>query len=321
LALFWSLPALLAGVGTVGYRLAERWSWFNSLYVAIITLATIGHGETFATSTAGRWLTLVLAFGGVSTFAVAATELLGTIVTGELGAFWGSWRMGKQIDALVGHVIVCGYGPIGRRVCAELVAAHVPVVAIDRRNEALVAARAAGVLFEPGNAADEDLLRRVGIARARALVVVAGSDSDSVLITMTARLLQPELAIVSRAEEESTVGKLQHAGATRVASPNAIAGGRIAQAVLHPAVIDAQLEVKEELVAPGSPLDGKTVGACGLRDHRGHILVAIRRLDGQVTFDPEDDAPVATGDTLITLSRRTRLSRTDALALAPLAGS
>jgi voltage-gated potassium channel len=317
LALFWSLPALLVGVGTVGYRLTERWSWFNSFYVAIVTLTSIGYGDRAATSMAGRWLTLALAFGGVSTFALAATELLGVIITGDLRAFWVRWRMEKRIDALVGHVIVCGYGRIGRRVCAELVAAHVPVVAIDRRNEALLAGRADGVLYELGDAADEDTLRRAGVTRARALVVVAGADPDSVLITMTARLLRPELAIVSRAEEESTVSKLLHAGATRVASPNAIAGGRIAQAVLHPAVIDAHLEVEEQLVGPGSPLDGKTVGASGLRDHRGHILVAIRRPDGQVTFDPDDDVPVATGDTLITLSRRTRSSGTDALALAP----
>jgi voltage-gated potassium channel len=301
LVVFWSLPALLVAVGTVGYHLTERWSWFGSLYVAVITLTSMGHAETFPVTAAGRAFTIVLAYGGVSTFAVAAAELLSTLVTGELRVYLGRWRMSHRIEALEGHVIVCGYGHIGRRVCAELVAARVPVVAIDRRNEALVAARAAGVLIEEGDATAEDTLKRAGIAHARALIAVAGADPDSVLITMTARLLAPALVIVSRADEEVTVSKLLHAGATRATSPTAIAGGRIAQTVLHPAVIDAHLEVEEELVGPGSPLDGKTVGTSGLRAHRGHILVAIRRRDGQVTFDPDDDVSVATGDTLITL--------------------
>jgi voltage-gated potassium channel len=317
LILFWSLPALLAGAGMVGYRLTERWSWFDSLYSAVVTLTSIGHGNTYPFTRLGRALTLVLAFGGVSTFAVAATELLASIVTGELAAFLRKWRMQKRIDALEGHVIVCGYGHIGPRVCAEIASAGVPVVVVDRRAEALAAAREAGALTEQGDAAVDETLKRAGIARARALVAVAGGDSDSVLITMTARLLQPRLAIVARAEQEDTVHKLLHAGATRAASPHAIAGGLIAQAVLHPAVIDAHLELEEQLVGQGSPLDGKTVGASGLRAHRGHILVAIRRGDGQVTFDPDDDVSVAAGDTLITLSRRERLDGTGVLALSP----
>jgi voltage-gated potassium channel len=317
LLLFWSLPALLIGVGAVGYRLTEGWPWFDALYAAVVTLASIGHGDTYAVSLPGRLVTLVLAFGGVSTFALAATELLGAILTGELRQFLGNRRMRNRIDALEGHVIVCGYGHVGRRVSAELVAAGVSVVAIDRRAEAVAAARGAGVLVEEGDAAADETLRRAGIARARALVAAAGADPDSVLITMTARLLQPELPVVSCADDEATVSKLLHAGATRAASPNAIAGGRIAQAVLHPAIIDARLEVEEQLVAAGSPLDGKTVGTSGLRARRGHILVAIRRGDGQVTFDPDDDVPVASGDTLITLTHRARPEGTDVLALSP----
>jgi len=123
---------------------------------------------------------------------------------------------------------------------------------------------------------------------------------DKKRITMTARLLS-QLPILARAEEESAVAKLLRAGATQTARPNAIAGWRMAQAVLHPAVLDADLQMEEQLVLPGSPLDGKTVRQSGLRARRGRLLVAIRRRDGRVAFNPEDDAPVSAGDVLITL--------------------
>jgi voltage-gated potassium channel len=315
LLLFWSLPVVLIGVGTLGYRVIERWPWFDSLYVTVVTLTSMGYGDKHAPSIAGRVLTIGLALGGISTIAVAATELLGMFITGELRDFWGRWRMGKRIDALEHHVIVCGYGQVGQHVCADLLEASVPVVAIDRSAAPLEAARDAGVHLVVGDATSDAALRSAGIDRARALVAVAGADADNVLITMTARLLRPLMTIVSSVEDDSTVPKLVRAGATRTASPAAIAGGRMAQAVLRPSVLDADLEMEEQLVGPGSALDGKTVGTSGLRARRGQILVAIKRRDGRLAFDPEDDAPVDAGDTLITLCRRGQGS--DAFALSP----
>ena len=321
-----SAPAVLIGIGTAGYRALEGWSWFDSFYVAVITLTSIGYGQRAPLTIAGRVFTMVLALGGIFTVAFVATKLLSTIITGELRDFWGKRRMAKRIDALEQHVIVCGYGHVGQHVCADLLAAGVPVVVIDRGDAALGAAREAGAHTLLGDAIADATLNRAGIDRARALVAAAGADSDNVLITMTARLLRPGLPIVSRAEEDATVPKLLRAGATRTVSPYVMAGGCIAQAVLRPAVLDfvedatrkgeADLQLEEQLVRPGSVLDGKTVGTSGLRSWSGLILVAIKHRDGQLAFDPEDDALVVAGDTLITLGRREQLGRADALALA-----
>ena len=230
----------------------------------------------------GRVFTMALALGGIFTVAVAATELLSTIITGELRDFLGKRRMRKRIDALEQHVIVCGYGHVGQHVCADLLGRGVPFV-VDRslRRPPLSRrprdARAHAVL---GDATEDATLRRAGIERARALIAVAGTDADNVLITMTARLLCPTLPIVARAEEDGTVPKLLIARALRrTVSPHAIAGGRMAQAVLRPAVLDfievatskehTDLQMEEQLVPPGSPLDGKTVGTSGLRSPAG----------------------------------------------------
>ncbi len=325
LLVFASVPAVLIGIGTVGYRFLEGWSWFYSFYVAVITLTSIGHGETAYLSTSGHLFTMALALGGIFTVAIAATELLSTIITGELRDYLGKWRMGKRIETLEQHVIVCGHGHVGQHVCADLLGAGAHVVVIDRQEAALSAATDAGAHSVLGDATADATLSRAGIGRARALIAVAGTDSDNVLITMTARLLCPTLPIVARAEDEATVQKLERAGANRIVSPHAIAGGVMAQAVLRPAVLDfvedatwkghPDLRLDEQLVGPGSPLDGRTVGTSGLRTQLGLILVAIKHQDGQLAFNPGDDAPVAAGDTLITLGSREQLGRADALAL------
>jgi voltage-gated potassium channel len=157
-----------------------------------------------------------------------------------------------------------------------------------------------------GDATTEDALTAARIDRARAVIAVTDGDPDNLLITLTARQLRPDMPIVATAEDESTMPKLRRAGATRATSPDAIAGGRIASAVLRPAVLQAGVEMDEELVRPGSVFDGKTVKASGLRDRRGPILVAIKRFDGSLVFNPEDDAPIGAGDTLIMLRQRAR---------------
>jgi voltage-gated potassium channel len=325
---FASAPALLIAVGTVGYRITEGWSWFDSFYVAVITLTSIGYGDKHAFSIAGRVLTMVLALGGISTVAIAAAELLGIVVTGAFHDFLGQRRMKKRIGALDQHVIVCGYGHVGEQVCVQLLGAGIPVVVIDRRDAvftALVAARDVGAHVMVGDAAADETLMHAGIKRARALIAVAGSDADNVLITMTARSLRPDLTIVSRVEDARAVPNLLRAGATRTVSLRAIAGRRIAQAVLRPVALDfieetigqahPDLQMREQLVRPGSLLDGQTVGTSGFRSWHGLMLVAIKHRDGELTFDPADDAPIVAGDTLITLGRREGKERADALAL------
>ncbi len=302
LVAFCSAPALLIVAGTLGYHAIERWRWFDSLYVAVTTLTSLGSGNKYPSSEAGRALTVALALLGVSTLAVAGAELLGAFVTGELREFWRSRTMARRIESLEHHVIVCGFGQVGRQICARLRAGGVAVVAVDRRDGPLARARDTGVYPVLGDAGLDDTLRSAGIDRARALVAAAGSDPDNVVITMTARLLHPALPIVSCSESEASIPKLVRAGATRTASPHVIAGERIAEAVLRPSAAQADLQLREELVRPGGPLDGQTVGAGGLRAPGGPVLVAIRRRDGQVAFNPADAVRVHAGDVVITLN-------------------
>jgi voltage-gated potassium channel len=319
-----SIPLALVVLGTAGYHLIEGWPLFDALYMSVTTLTTIGYAEVHPLSTAGRAFTIVLALGGIFTLFFATAEFLRAVISGELSSHLGRHRMQKKIANLSGHIIICGYGRVGRQVCNEFSAAGVPFVIVDKVPERLADFALAAGHPLVGDATDDALLREAGIDRARAVVVVVASDADNVFITMSARLLAERVPIVARAEEAASVPKLLRAGANRVISPHVIGGGRVAQAVLRPAVLDfievatrsehLDLQIEEVPVAPGSGLDGRTVAMTGVRADIGLILVAVKQASGHMLFNPPDGAALGAGDTLIVLGKREQLDRADRLA-------
>jgi voltage-gated potassium channel len=209
-------------------------------------------------------------------------------------------------------------------VCSEFSAAHVPFVVIDKAAERVADFAWPHGHLIIGDATDDSVLRDAGLERARAVVVVVASDADNVFITMSARLLAERVPIVARAEDAAAIPKLTRTGASRVISPHAIGGGRVAQAVLRPAVLDfievatrsehLDLQIEELSVPAGSGLDGRTIAATGVRGEIGLILVAVKQRNGHMLFNPPDSAALAAGDTLIVLGKRQQLDRADRLA-------
>jgi voltage-gated potassium channel len=320
-----SLPVLLLVGGTLGYWLIERdYTLFDALYMTVITLTTVGYEEVHKLSTAGRAFTIILLLVGVFTLAYAASELVRTVVTGELRDLLGKQLMERSLSALRDHMIVCGYGRMGRLVCHEFSKQGLPFVIIDRRQEAMDQMRLEHGIPLVGDATSDEVLRRAGVERARALVTVASSDADNLFITLSARLLNHKLFIVARAENEAAEQKLKRAGATRVVAPYVIGGYRVAQAVLRPAVVDfielatrtehLDLQIEETRVQAGSQLAGKTLLDCQVRQTLGVIIVAIKRHHGQMVFNPPGDAQMEPGDTLISLGRREQLDQLELLA-------
>jgi len=317
------VPAGLIAFGTAGYVILEGWSWFDALYMTVMTITTVGYGEVHKLDAAGRAFTIVLMLSGIFTLFYAAGELIRAIVNGEVQSALGRYRMEQSLARLNYHVIVCGYGRMGRLVCQEFENGGVPYVVIDRA-EVLVDFRRPHGIALAGDAASDDVLRRAGIDRARALVAVLGTDADNLYITMSARLLSEELFIVARAENELSKAKLQRAGANRSVSPYAIGGERVAGAVLRPAVVDfielatrsahMDLQIEETLVAPHSPLVGTVLKDSQLRQEYGLILVAIKKPDGAMLFNPPSETTIAGNDILITLGPRKQLDRLEALA-------
>jgi voltage-gated potassium channel len=317
------LAVLLLG-GTLGYQVLGGWGWLDALYMTVITITTVGFHEVRPLGTVGRLFTMVLALGGVFTAFYAAAELIRAVVTGEIRTVLGRQRMENLLAQLHDHLVVCGFGRMGRLVCEEFSAAGLPFVVIDRNPLVLEDFSIRHGIPLSGDATADDVLKRARVQRARALVTAAASDADNLYVAMSARFLNEKLFIVARAESESAEMKLVRAGANRVVSPYSIGGHRVAQAVLRPNAMEflelatrsahLELQIEETELRGGSPLVGQSLKASPVRSELGIIVVAIKKPDGKMVFNPTPETVLEARDVLITLGRRQQLDRLETMA-------
>ncbi|NPA31468.1 MAG: potassium channel protein [Chloroflexi bacterium] len=313
----------LVGLGALGYRVLEHYTWTEALYMTLITLSTVGFGEVRPLSPAGRWFTMGLIVLGVGTGAYAFGALTEYIVSGELQGTLVRRRRMATLKKMRNHYIVCGCGRVGLQVALELQRLRLPLVVVDADEEALERCRQHDLLYLEGEPTEDEILHAAGIERARGLVAVLDSDADNLFVVLTARELNPDLTIVAQAVSDGAAQKLYRAGADRVVSPYTMAGHRMAGLLVRPYVIafldatlrspDLELWLEEIRVAEDSELVGKTLAEADIRARSGANVLAIARGDRQMDWSPQ--VRIQAGDVLIVLGRREQI-----LALARLAG-
>ena len=312
---------LLSGVlvlGTLGYAWIEGWSILDSLYMTVITVTTVGFGEVIPLSDAGRWFTILLVCAGVAT-GFAAAGVLGRAVLSN-SPLRARKRMQKAIDQLSDHVILCGHGRLGHIVRRELELAERPFVVVESDEDVFHNLAEERVMCIQGDATEEAVLRAAGVERAAGVIAAIGSEVGNVFITLTTRELNTECSIVARAENPSTEDKLKRVGATRVVTPYALGGRRLAQAFLRPGAVDlADLAIgcassKHEMLIEEIPLSAvegsqdRSLASLQLRTQFGLIAVGVRHAsDGELYFNPPADKPLHTGDRLMVLGEREQL--------------
>jgi len=309
----YSLLILVAIVtlGTVGYSFIEDWPLFDSLYMTIITLATVGFREVAPLSDQGKAFTILLIVFGASIIAYSAGSLIRFTVEGQLRQIMGRKKVEKQIGKIEAHYIICGYGRIGNLICKEFQAKPLPFVVVEKDPELCAKLAEEGVLFVQGDATDDETLETAGIRRAKGLITAVTSDTENVYITLTARGLNPSLFILARSGEEGSELKLRRAGASKVISPYVIGATRMAQAILRPSVVDfieiataghnLELQLEEIRIRNASRLAGKNLINSGIRKELGIIIVGIKKGDGNMVFNPASETLIEAGDVLITL--------------------
>jgi voltage-gated potassium channel len=311
-----ALLATILLIGTVGFMALEGWAPIDALYTAVLVVSTLGFSDLRPTDTAGRVLTIVLIGGGVGTLYYLVGALAQTVIEDQLD--WGRRRsMDQQITHLSDHYIVCGYGRVGHETCRQLAQQGRPFVVVDNDPARVDRVRGDGHLVLQGDASDDTVLKRAGVARARGLLTAVKSDAGNVYITLSARALNPRLFIVARAATAEAEHKLTIAGASRVISPYVLGGRSMAGMALRPAVMDflellvhsddLAMWLEEVLVRPGSSLDGVSVGEARLREEAGITILAVRGAAGRITVNPTPDVVLQAGDTLIALGTRTTL--------------
>lgn len=315
-----AVSLLLFCIVVMGAVVGYRWlggpgvSFLDALYMAVITVATVGYSEVV--STAGHpalrvFNIFVILFGiGILLYVFSASTAF--IVEGELHDIFRRRKMLKQIRDMEGHFIVCGAGETGHYVVQELLKTGHPLVVIDHDQERLEKIQHLGDFpVLEGDAADEEVLTRAGVGRARGLVSVLPEDKDNLLVTVTVRQLNTKLRIVARCIDAKMIDRLVRAGANAAVSPNMIGGMRLASELIRPYVVSfldlmlrdtvKTMRVEEIKVEQGSPWVGKTLQQTQLHKRFELLALALHRADGGLKYSPSDESVLAEGDVIVVL--------------------
>jgi len=304
---------MILALGTIGYMQLEHWSFLDSLYMTVITITTVGYREVAQVSVPGQIFTIFIIFLGVGIIAYILGQVAQVMVDIQVRSLIGRRKLGQRVKSLKDHYILCGFGRIGSIISRELLANKIPMVVIDNNPEKKDALENEGIPYINDDATSDEVLIEAGIERAKGVVTVVASDADNLFITMTARGLNPGVYILARADGEATEKKLLRAGANQVVMPYLIGGHRMAQTIIKPAVTDfvdftfrskgIGLEMGEVKVGEGSRLKGITLVESGIRQELDVIIVAVRKRDGAMQFNPSSQTRIEAGDTLIALGK------------------
>jgi voltage-gated potassium channel len=322
-----SLVALVTVAGTLGYHWLGREqgaTWADALFMTVITITTIGYGEVIALNEIGRYFTILIAITGIGSLFYSLTVIMDYLVMSRVMDPLGERRMQREIRRLKNHIIIAGLGRVGRQAAVELHEAKVPFVIIDPRPETQVFASQHEYLSIQGDASDDSVLEQAGIQQARGLIVTSGDDASNLYIVLSARVLKPDLFIVSRAVDDTSVPKLVRAGANRAISPYAIGGRRLAHLILSPTVVDffdtvmmpgngeESLNLEGIKVPDSTRVTGRSLGELQLREATGAAVLVVLR-GTRVLPNPGPDLVLEGGDQLLALGTVEQLDRLEEL--------
>ena len=316
-----ALSTSLLVTGTLGFHWIEGQPLFDSFYFTLITLTTVGYGEIFELSNAGRHFNAILILAGFGVVFITLGMMAESYLELEALGYFGQRRIRRMIDKMSGHLIVCGIGRVGRGVIDRLKHSEVAFMAVDSSPSLKDWARETGVPLLTGDATLDGTLEQAGARRAKGLVAATSSDAVNVYITLSARVINPDLRIAARASDEEAKTKLLRAGANTVITPYAFTGDRIAQAMLRPessSILDLaaavehlewDLDIGEYCVTDRSRCCGKTLQESGLTDALNVIVLAVTRSGETLQFNPPSDTRIESGHVLVVLGRLQELDR------------
>jgi len=314
--------AVLFLAGTFGFMSLLDESWHAALYRTIVTASLTGLDST-PRGLGAELLTVAIVLSGVAIFGYFAAQIFDSIAHSVLGGAWRDKKRRKMIDQLRDHIIVCGYGRVGRRAGDELRAAGVRYVVLDFSEEALEHAREQDDLFVEGTGSEDDDLVRAGIDRARGIIVASDDDGDNLYITLSVKARRPGITVIARGSNEEAERKLKLAGADRVVTPYTTAGRVMAQLMIRPQVTSfvnamtssktPDLNLEEIEVTSTCGAVGHTIGDLGVASRTGANIVAVRRQSGALEMRPTKDTRLEESDVIVGLGSTDEIRKLEEL--------
>lgn len=312
------IVASIIVAGAAGFRYFEGFSWLDSFYTSVQTVTTVGFGDLTPASPGGRLFAIFLMITGAGTVLYSLSVLAQAVIQSEMVQSLDRRRKLKEMEKLEGHFIVCGAGRVGRRILRNLEKQQLPHVVIEQDETKLrdLDPEVANVII--GDATSEETLTKAGVKRARGLASCLPDDAANVYVVLTARGINPDLHIVARAVEEQAEPTLIRAGASRVVAPTIIGSQSMARALLKPAIADfmdsivaESLDLAFDEVAIGSRSSyvGKFLKDSEITRELSLIVVAIRRKDGELEYQPNGDTLIQEGDLLIVIGKAESVQR------------
>jgi len=315
-------------IGTLGFVFIAGYPWLDAVYMAIMTMTTVGYGEIRPLSQAARIFNTFYMLLGVSMLLLALGVMTQTIIEIQFGNLLGKRRVRKMIDQLENHYIVCGFGRVGRGAASELQQAGVKLVIIDRREDRVEWAMRNGYLACLGDSTRDETLKEVRLDKAAGLIAALATDAENLFAVISAKTLNPRIRVAARAAEEEAERKMRQVGADSVFAPYVMTGTRLAQSLLKPHVhqfldfattsIGLNVRIEQLEVQRGSDLTGRTLADLRIRSELKVIVLAIRRADGNMLFNPPADATIAPNDYLIVMGEPDPLRRLEARVMGTL---
>lgn len=301
-------------IGTVGYRLFGM-TWVDAVYQTVTTVTTVGFRELKPFGDREKLFTLAIVLTGVSSALYTLTLVMQSVVEGQIREFVGRRRMDKRIADMQDHVIVCGWGRVGKAVAHELVRSGCSVVVVDIDPMRLVDVPYPTIV---GDVTLDATLRAAGVERARSLVAALQADAENLFVTLSSRAINPSLFIVARARADESIDKLSRAGADRVVNPQELGAARMASFVVQPNVAEfvdvvmhersMDFRMQEVELTAGSRVAGVSLRNANLRQEAGVLVLAVRGDDGAFTANPDPDLILHAGNVIIAVGTDDALS-------------